>query len=39
MFRFLAAPVACLALAGIAAAQDRTESVQPVAAIPGPRGT
>ena len=36
MFRFLAAPVACLALAGIAAAQDRTESVQPVAAIPGP---
>ena len=36
MFRFLAAPVACLALAGSAAAQDRTDSAQPVAAMPGP---
>lgn len=36
MFRFLAAPIACLILTGAAAAQERTDGLRPVAASPGP---
>ncbi|SFM03282.1 hypothetical protein [Methylobacterium pseudosasicola] len=32
MFRFLAAPIACLVLTGAAAAQERTDGSRPVAA-------
>lgn len=36
MFRFLAAPIACLILTGAAAAQERADGLRPVAASPSP---